>query len=169
VDVYVQRRTLNVYASWPSANPGNNETVVLPLPIKAGRYYVRLEPAPAPGQFSDVQLTATVTDAVTLPDNTPHTRREMPAGAVLYVKRTIPVGPGAVTLTASSPSGLFDFIVGLNDRPDVRAPMGPVAYDGSDGATKMHMTGVGQVTAGTWYVGILARADLAQLTVTIAQ
>jgi len=170
-DVHVQRRTLNVYASWPSANPGNNEAVVLPLPVKAGRYYIRLEPAPAPGDFADVQLTATYLDALTLQDNAPRTELQMPAGTALYFKRNIPPGPGAVTLTATSPSGQFVLVVGLNQRPDVRreGAQENLAYDDGGSATKMHATAQGQATVGVWYVGILALADLPELTVTIAQ
>jgi hypothetical protein len=170
-DLYVQRRTLSVYASWPSTTPGNNETLVLPLPVKAGRWYIRLEPAPAPGHFADVQLTATYLDALTLQDNAPRTQLQVPAGTALYFKRNIPPGPGAVTLTATSPSGQFVFVVGLNQRPDVRMEGAPenLGYDDSGSAAKMHATAQGQATAGVWYVGILALADLPELTVTIAQ
>jgi hypothetical protein len=106
---------------------------------------------------------------LTLQDNAPRTELQVPAGTALYFKRNIP--PGAMTLTATSPSGQFVFVVGLNQRPDVRMEEAPenLGYDDGGSAAKMHATAQGQATAGVWYVGILALADLPELTVTIAQ
>lgn len=172
VDLYAQRRTLNVFASWPSANPGNNEQLVYQRPVSSGRWYIRLEPAPAPGSFSNVELTAAYQDAVILQNNVPHTELLF-RDAVLFFKLDVPVGAQSVTLTATHPSGQFAFFVGRNLRPDVQNVGAPenVHHDDSNNTMKTYGTAQGQATVGVWYVGIRALAGLQllqDLTVTIA-
>jgi hypothetical protein len=173
VDLYAQRRTLNVFASWPSANPGNNEQLVYQRPVSSGRWYIRLEPAPAPGSFSNVELTAAYHDAVILQNNVPHTELLF-RDSVLFFKLDVPLGAQSVTLTATHPSGQFEFFVSRNIRPDVQDVMAPenLYHDGDTNNTmKTYGTVQGQPTVGLWYIGIYALAGLQvlqDLTVTIA-
>jgi hypothetical protein len=172
VDLYAQRRTLNVFASWPSTNPGNNEQLLFQRPVRSGRWYIRLEPAPATGSFSNVQLIAAYRDAVVLQNNVPHSELLF-RDAVLFFKLDVPLGARSVTLTAIHPSGQFEFFVGRNARPDVQNVMAPenLYHDGDTNNTmKTYGTVQGQPTVGLWYMGIRALPglqNLQNLTVTI--
>jgi Metallo-peptidase family M12 len=171
VDLYAQRRTLSVYASWPSTNPGNDEQLVFQRPVRPGRWYIRLQPAPAAMAFAGVRLTAAYQDAVILQNNVPYTEPQLSQDDVLFFKLDVPIGAQSVTLTATHPSGQFSFFVGRNSRPDVSNvnSVNNVYYDvDPNNAMKTHQTAQGQPTVGLWYVGIQALVDVQNLTVTIS-
>jgi hypothetical protein len=170
VDLYAQRRTLNVFASYPSTNRGNSEQLIFQRPVSPGRWYIRLEPAPAQGNFSNVQLTAAYQDAVVLQNDIPHTEPSLPTNSVWFFKLEVPPAR-SVTLTAFHQSGQFEFFVARNDRPDVNnveAPENLIYDNDTNHMTKTYVTTPGQATVGLWYIGIRALADLQNLTVTIS-
>jgi hypothetical protein len=174
VDLYAQRRTLNAFASWDSAHPGNTEQLLFTSPVRPGRWYLRLQPADDGSgrlpSFAGVALVAAYVDAVELQNGVPYAEADLPAGTVRLFRFEVPTGTSSVTLTASSSSGQFEFLVRRGARPDLQNPSSSdnLAYDATSATTKSYEPAVGQPRIGTWYVAIRTLADLPDLTVTAA-
>jgi Metallo-peptidase family M12 len=168
VDLVVQRRTLNVFASWSATGPGTTKDLVFSRAnARPGRWYIGLEPGQS--SYNGVELVARYVDAVDLPVGTSRTETDVPAGTWLYYKvEVMPGSVGQLCFTATSSVGAFAFYASRGVRPDPENPAAHPLLTLDDDSLIKELECIDSSTESVinWYLAVEAHAALPDLTVT---